>query len=96
MTEVCNNINNIIVCTDNFEREILKKILSETHLMLKHNLKTVILAQIRALEYIMSRFNDNENNEINELIQMSYEASMLQYELIIGEINFLGYFCAGN
>lgn len=92
MSEVCAEE---IIYKD-FEPEILKKILFGTHSLLKHDLKTGILAQMRAFEYIISKFKDNENPEIRDLINTSYEASKLQYELIKSEIDFLGNFCAAG
>lgn len=89
MNEVCADE---MIFTD-FELDILKKILFGTHSLLKHDLKTGILAQMRAFEYIISKFKDNENPEIRDLINTSYETSKLQYELVKNEIDFLGNFC---
>jgi len=92
MSEVCTEE---IIFKD-FEPEILKKILFGTHSLLKHDLKTGILAQMRAFEYIISKFKNTENPEIKDLINASYEASKSQYELIKNEIDFLGNFCTTN
>lgn len=66
-----------------------KIVLSETHAVLKHEIKTGILAQIRILEYILKNFKNNKDLELLNLLKLSYETSILQYKTIIEEIRVL-------
>jgi len=77
MSEVCN------------ELFLTENTLSKTHALLKHELKTGILAQIRVLEYIFMKFRESGDSELLKLLELSYETSLLQYKTITKEIILL-------
>lgn len=66
-----------------------KELLSETHAVLKHEIKTGILAQIRVLEYIFEKFRKKTDEDILKLLLISYETSVMQYRTIVKEIRHL-------
>ena len=62
--------------------ELLERVILDLHHVLKHEIKTGILAQIRVFEYLISILEKNETAEFIDLIKLSYETSLEQYELV--------------
>ena len=75
------------VCDELFLEE--KELLLETHDVLKHEIKTGILAQIRAFEYILKKVKNEEDIELINLLELSYEASISQYFTVSKKIKEL-------
>ena len=75
------------VCDELFLLE--KELLSETHDLLKHEIKTGILAQMRAFEYILKKVKNEEDIELIKLLELSYETSISQYFTVSRKIKEL-------
>ena len=75
------------VCDELFFAE--KVLLSKTHAVLKHDIKTGILAQIRAFEYILKKYKNNADKDLLKLLELSYETSILQYFTVSQKIKEL-------
>ena len=78
MSEVCNEL----LWTE-------KELLYKTHSVLKHEIKTGILAQMRASEYILKKIKKSDDIELINLIELSYETSILQYFTVTEKIEEL-------
>ena len=64
-----------------------KELLAKTHAVLKHEIKTGILAQMRAFEYILRKIKNSGDIELINLLELSYETSISQYFAVSEKIN---------
>lgn len=79
----------VTVSYERYRSELLQGALSATHSLLKHELKTAILAQIRLFEYLIPKIKNVKPQEFFDLMNLSYETSLNQYDIVSRKIEQL-------